>query len=222
MSKSYYTEGNIDESSRAFLEELGRFRKHHQLTLRSGEYALLIIDMQKHYLSQESRACIPSALPIVGRISRLAAAAGDAGGPVIATRHSNRPGDAGMMEQWWPALLTPDAPGVEIIPQLLPLCDTVVDKERYDAFRGTRLIELREESGVSQLIITGVMTNLCCESTTRAAFDLGFECFFTVDCTAAYTADFHRASLLNLSFGCAVPVLSSELIGMMEEGGRGQ
>jgi isochorismate hydrolase len=56
------------------------------------------------------------------------------------------------------------------------------------------------------------MTNLCCETTVRSAFVHGFECFFTVDGTAAPSERFHVSTLLNLSYGFAVPVLVEELV----------
>jgi len=62
------------------------------------------------------------------------------------------------------------------------------------------------------VVICGVMTHLCCETTARSAFMRGFEVFFTVDGTATYTEAFHRASLLNLSHGFAVPVLVENIL----------
>ncbi|MEW6239950.1 MAG: isochorismatase family protein, partial [Chloroflexota bacterium] len=65
---------------------------------------------------------------------------------------------------------------------------------------------------VEQVVITGVMTHLCCETTARAAFVRGFDVFYVVDGTATYTEAFHRASLLNLAHGFAVPVLAEEIL----------
>ena len=58
------------------------------------------------------------------------------------------------------------------------------------------------------------MANLCCESTARAAFMRGFEVFFTIDGTAANNKDFHMASLLNLSYGFAIPILTKEILAL--------
>jgi len=66
--------------------------------------------------------------------------------------------------------------------------------------------------GVNQIVIAGVMANLCCESTARSAFMRGFEVFFTIDGTAANNKNFHMASLLNLSYGFATPVLTTEIL----------
>jgi isochorismate hydrolase len=56
------------------------------------------------------------------------------------------------------------------------------------------------------------MTHLCCETTARSAFMHGFETFFTVDGTATYNEAFHRAALLNLSHGFALPLTVDEVL----------
>jgi isochorismate hydrolase len=49
-----------------------------------------------------------------------------------------------------------------------------------------------------------------------SAFQRGFEVYFLVDGTATYSEQFHRATLLNLSHGFAVPVLTSEILKDLE------
>ncbi|MCL0073039.1 isochorismatase family protein, partial [Dehalococcoidia bacterium] len=88
----------------------------------------------------------------------------------------------------------------------------VIEKSQYDAFYETPLDEMLREKGVTQIVICGVMSHLCCETTARSAFVRGFEVFFTVDGTATYTEAFHRATLLNLAHGFAVPVLTHEIL----------
>jgi len=60
------------------------------------------------------------------------------------------------------------------------------------------------------------MTHLCCESSARSAFMRGFEVLFTIDGTATYREDFHRAAILNLAHGFAHPVLTGEIIKGLE------
>jgi isochorismate hydrolase len=93
---------------------------------------------------------------------------------------------------------------------------TVVTKSQYDAFYQTELEAILNEKGIKQLIVTGVMTHLCCESTIRAAFIRGFEVLFPVDGTATYNFDFHRSSFLNISHGFATPVLIDDLLKQLE------
>ena len=75
------------------------------------------------------------------------------------------------------------------------------------------LEKLLREKGVTQVVICGVMTHLCCETTARSAFMRGFEVFFPVDGTATYNLAFHRASLINLAHGFATIVLMKDTIG---------
>ncbi len=88
----------------------------------------------------------------------------------------------------------------------------MVIKSQYDAFYKTNLLQLLKKDKVKQLVITGVMTNLCCETTARSAFIRGLEVFFVVDATATQNELMHRATVINLSYGFAVPVLSKDLI----------
>ncbi|XXG60368.1 hypothetical protein AAC387_Pa04g2295 [Persea americana] len=59
------------------------------------------------------------------------------------------------------------------------------------------------DKGIEEVIITGVMTNLCCETTARDAFVRGFRVFFSTDATATSSREMHEATLLNLGYGFA-------------------
>ena len=87
-----------------------------------------------------------------------------------------------------------------------------MEKSQYDAFYKTSLEERLKDFGANQLVVTGVLTHLCCESTARSAFIRGFEIFFVVDATASYNKQYHLSSLRNLSHGFVTPVLSEELL----------
>src|SRR4030042_1513571 len=89
---------------------------------------------------------------------------------------------------------------------------TLIQKSQYDAFYHTQLNELLHTSGVTQVVLCGVMTHLCCETTARSAFMHGFEVFFPVDGTATYNLAYHRASLLNLAHGFANLVFINDLL----------
>lgn len=81
--------------------------------------------------------------------------------------------------------------------------DLVVEKNTYSAFRGTGLEERLVEMGVEEVIVTGVMTNLCCETTAREAFVRGFRVFFSTDATATSAVELHEATLMNMAYGFA-------------------
>ncbi|MFT4160498.1 cysteine hydrolase family protein [Shinella sp.] len=78
--------------------------------------------------------------------------------------------------------------------------DVVVDKYRRSAFfpRSSDLDERLRARGVDTVIVTGEATNVCCESTARDAYTLGYRVFFISDATATYTDEEHNATLANL------------------------
>lgn len=116
------------------------------------------------------------------------------------------------MATWWRDLITEDDPLGRLDERLDTEGGVEVRKSRYDAFYDSRLESLLRERGVTQVVVCGVMTHLCCETTARSAFMRGYHVFFTVDGTATYNEAFHRASLLNLAHGFATPVLVKEML----------
>jgi len=174
--------------------------------------ALLVLDLQEYFLSPDSHAFVPSAPAILPGILDLINAFRRASCPVIFTRHLNTPEDAGMMAVWWRDLLTRGHPHAGLVEALAAKAETVIEKSQYDAFHQTGLEELLQSTGVTDVVITGVMTHLCCETTARSAFMRGYRVWFAADGTASYNPDFHLAALRNLSHGFSVPVLVSELL----------
>ena len=179
--------------------------------------ALLVIDMQRYFLCPGSHAFLPAAPAIVPNVSALIAAFRRAALPVYFTRHANHPGDAGQMAAWWRELLTHDHPLGGIEEGLPAPGDTVIEKTQYDAFYRTELESRLRQDGVRQLVITGVATHLCCESTARSAFVRGFAVFMAIDGTATLNRELHVASLRGLALGFALPVLCADLLTAMAE-----
>lgn len=214
MKEAYFRPDSIGRKARSMLREVEPYRRSHIL-LNSERSALLVLDMQKYFLRPSSHAYVPSAEAVVPKVRSLVEAYAERDLPVILTRHTNLPEDAGVMGRWWRELILPDHPLSGIVPELDISYGIILDKHQYDAFYGTGLEDLLKEKGVSQVVVCGVMTHLCCETTARSAFVRGFEVFFPVDGTATYNEAFHRATLLNLSHGFAVPVLMDEVLGHM-------
>ena len=120
------------------------------------------------------------------------------------------------MARWWREMIKPQTAHSHISPAIDLSKGIVFKKAQYDAFLGTPLAELLAERDVEQVVVTGVMTHLCCETTARSAFMRGFEVFFAVDGTATYNEELHRASLLSLSHGFAIPVTVGEMLEEMD------
>ena len=83
-----------------------------------------------------------------------------------------------------------------IIPELAPAVgEVVLDKPGKDSFYATDLETILRARGITQLVVTGVTTEVCVQSTVRAANDRGFECLILSDCTASYFPEFHESAL---------------------------
>jgi len=217
MNARYFTNETIHRRAQEIQELIRQDVGDRRREFRPSQSALLVIDMQRYFLEEESHAFLPAAPAIVPGIQRLIGRFSDTGRPVVFTRHLNTKEDVGMLGSWWRDTIREEDPLSEIIPGLDLSKGLVVRKCQYDAFYGTELEELLWKEGVTQLVITGVMTHLCCETTARSGFVLGFEPFFTIDGTATASQAFHVSTLLNLAHGFASPVLVEDIIQAFRE-----
>ena len=218
QKEPYFTSETIHAKAQSMLASVSEFRrKHENIRFHPERAALLVLDMQNYFLRADSHAFIPSAPAILPGIQSLIKVFNAHERPVIYTRHANTPEEAGPMAKWWQDLIRPDTAGSKIAAGLDVSQGKIVRKSQYDAFYGTSLEADLRASGVGQVVITGVMAHLCCETTARSAFTHGFEVFFTIDGTATYTEAFHLATLLNLSHGFAVPFLCEEIFETFED-----
>lgn len=176
--------------------------------------ALLVTDMQRFFLESGSHAYLPLAKPIVPRIKKLIAFYRRRRLPVIFTRHALQQGeDAGIMARWWKDTLREGTKLAQIIPPLRPgRNEHVIRKTRYSAFYNTGLDRLLKRLNVKRVVITGVLTHLCCESTARDAFIRDYEVYFMADATATDNADLHLSSLKALADGFAVILNANDIL----------
>ncbi|MDL1957319.1 MAG: isochorismatase family protein [Candidatus Desulfofervidus auxilii] len=216
MKEEYYNFENIDLQASKFLKIVEPYRKKHKFELNKTQIALLVLDMQKFFLNENSHAYIPSSKAIIPKIKKLQEFFLNHNLTVIQTRHLNTIKDAGQMVRWWNDLITIDNPLSIIIDELVDNRIEIIHKTQYDAFFNTNLEEILKNKGVKQILITGVMAHLCCETTARSAFMRNFEVFFVIDGTATYNRNFHLATLLNLSHGFAIPILTQEIINFLK------
>ena len=75
----------------------------------------------------------------------------------------------------------------------------MLDKPGKGAFYATDLETILRARGVTHLILTGVTTEVCVQTTAREANDRGFDCLVLADCTGSYFPQFHRAALQMIS-----------------------
>jgi len=216
MKETYLQTGFLEEFVEFIQQETNPFHPSRQLEFSPERSALLVLDMQRYFLAPESHAFIPSAEAILPNIQVLIASFRRRNLPVIFTQHANTSQDAGMMASWWRDLIKSESPFFAIDPSLNVHPGESIHKTQYDAFFATDLQDRLNQPGVTQLVICGVMTHLCVETTARSAFMRGFEVFLPVDSTATYNRRFHLASMLNLSHGFATLVVVQGLLQRLE------
>ena len=212
----YFSTENINSQSTEMLQHLPGHEQRRINRFEPEKSALFILDMQSYFLEPSSHAFIPSAEAIVPGLQKLTEAYYANDLPVIFTQHLNTSQDAGSMSSWWRDTIKIEDPLSAIIAQFSYSNRFVMRKSQYDAFYETDLEDILTRRGVKQVVIGGVMTHLCCESTARSAFVRGFDVYFIIDGTATYNMEHHQGTLLNLAHGFATPVLVAELLAKMQ------
>ncbi|MAE68736.1 MAG: isochorismatase family cysteine hydrolase [Candidatus Peribacteraceae bacterium] len=208
----YFTGKNAAQKLRSWEGALEETRKHWK-TLDRKNSALIVIDMQEYFLGSTSHAFVPTAAAITPNIQKLVQAYRKDNLPVIFTYFAVEKGEADPIGNWWGRSVVEGSKECKIVDQLAPKDgETVLRKSSYNSFSGTDLKKILESQNISQLVVTGVLSNLCCETTAREAFNLGMDVFFVMDATAAFTEQMHLASLLNLSCGFATPITADQLL----------
>ena len=86
--------------------------------------------------------------------------------------------------------------GHDIIPELYPAAgEPVIDKPGKGAFFATDLHAILQNRGIEQLVVTGVTTEVCVNTTVREANDRGYDCLVVSDCCGSYFPEFHEMGL---------------------------
>jgi biuret amidohydrolase len=178
--------------------------------------SLLIIDMQRDFLEPGGfGAALGNDVSLLRRtiapIRCLLDKARATGLAIIHTREGHRPdladlppakkargrlaagiGDPGPMGR----ILVRGEPGHDIIPELYPLPgEPVVDKPGKGAFFATDLDAMLKNLGISQLVVCGVTTEVCVNTTVREANDRGYDCLVVADCVGSYFPEFQEMGL---------------------------
>jgi nicotinamidase-related amidase len=161
--------------------------------------AVLVIDVQRSLCEGEYETF--DAAGVIGRINDVTAKARAAGALVVIIQHESKDG-----------LLVHGSRGWELAPQLQTAeTDTFLRKTASDSFHHTELEGILKKHGVSELVICGMQSDFCVDSTTRRALALGYRVVLVSDghttlnnkhLTAAQIAQHHNETLSNIdSFG---------------------
>ena len=158
----------------------------HNELLAKGDYmavALLVIDIQKDYFPGGRMPLVnPESAAIEAK--RLLDGFRSHHWPVIFMQHVSLSPTA--------SFFLPDTDGIAIHPLVAPQTgETILVKHYPNSFRETRLLEVLQQLQVAELVISGMMTHMCVDASTRQAFDLGLSCFVAYDATATLSLQFN-------------------------------
>jgi len=173
--------------------------------------AVLVIDMQNEFVEAGAHyTAYPTSLDIIPNIGRIVSFARENKMPVIWTQSDHSFPYGGLMLKKYPPIaqekvLWRNTRSFDIFPDMtqpLPGEYRVV-KHKYDAFFGTDLDLILRNLKIESLVITGIATDVCCESTARSAFFREYQVAFISDGNSTFDPESHKASLktINLFFG---------------------
>lgn len=188
----------------------------YELPANLSHLALVVIDMQRDFLEpggfgaalgndvQLLQAIVPALQQLISTFRELHL-------PIVHTLECHQPdlsdcppaklkrgkgsltiGDQGPMGR----ILVQGEPGNDIISELQPLPgEIVIHKPGKGAFYQTPLATELQKRGITHLLITGVTTEVCVQTTMREANDRGYECLLVEDCTESYFPEFKQSTL---------------------------
>jgi len=188
--------------------------------------ALLLLDMQVDFAEADgamgkSGMNLSMVGPALRNAVLLANAARAAGVPCLFARLITRQSDeTDLLREWKKRRGTEnDAPlcqegsrGAEFVGPLPREKEAVFSKNRYDAFSGTGLDAHLRGLKRDTLVIAGLTTECCVDSTARHAFEKDYHVFIAADAVAAYEKDLHEGALKALELNCAIPASSADII----------
>lgn len=196
------------------------------MELARENVALVVIDMQNGFCSPKG-SCARVGLPVEELASSinpcvdLIAAARAASVPIIYTRYAYKPdySDGGILiNELLPVLaeengLKGGTWDVEVIDECKPASgDIVIDKNRPSAFYTPAFEETLKAKNITQVVICGVTTNICVESTARDASQRDYQTFVVRDAVAEFDLDRHNNALLGLEMLFAAVVDTADVI----------
>ncbi len=196
-------------------------------TLGVDRTALLVIDMQNGFCHPEGSFAqlgldVSMTNAAIAGCRTLVEAARTADVPVVFTRYVYRADyrDGGVLvQEILPALadtksLAAGTWDADIVDELAPEPgDFVVEKNRYSAFYGTGLEPILTSLSIERLVMCGVTTNMCVETTARDASQRDYRVFVVSDATGELDEDRHRMALGTIGFGFGWVVESDQVLG---------
>jgi ureidoacrylate peracid hydrolase len=219
-----------DEVIARILSTRERLHVFEELELRRTAH--LVVDLQNGFMEPGAPVEVPAAREIVPNVNSISAAMRERGGQNIFLRMTIDAATRSAWSNWFNYLHGRQSAAATAEAfvrgahhwQLWPLlemtgADIAVDKHRFGAFvpGASHLHALLQDRGIDTLIITGTLSNCCCESTARDAMQMNYKVIFIADANATWTDAAHNATLENMALLFADVMTTQELLGAIRK-----
>lgn len=198
--------------------------------LRPEHTALLVIDMQNDfcaeggYLHRLRQRDVGFASSVAHHIEPLVAAARQADVPVVWIRSHYDPKyllPAHLAKRGEEACCIEGTWGADFFMLRPAAGDEIVDKHHFSGFRSTRLDDLLRSRGIRTLLVTGVATNVCVDSTLREGFFLGYHIVVPEDCVGSSNKVGHDGTLATVRTNIGSVTSSEKVMSLLAQGEPG-
>jgi len=185
--------------------------KPRSCNLEPNKTALIIVDMQKDFAYPDGKLYVPGSEKIIPSIKKLLDRARANGVRVVYTQDWHPENSPEF--KIWPKHCVAGSRGAEIVDELEPKPnELIIRKETYDAFYKTELERHLKEASIENVIVTGVVANICVLHTAGSAALRGFKIVLPVDCTVALNDFDYQLTLRQVSFLYKGTITRSDLI----------
>lgn len=179
--------------------------------------ALLVIDMQHVFLDMTTTA-LPNILKLIDYFKAQSLS-------VLFTQHGHTkeeltpPYKNQLVRKWGPSgSIAIGSKDWELLPEVTEKVGSypVVGKNTYDAFINTDLVKMLSEKNIERVVVCGVMTDCCCDTTARSAFNRGFETWLVEDACGSANKKQHEAGLRGFGFAFGDVLKTADVLGRMK------
>ncbi|KAL8717607.1 MAG: hypothetical protein Q9225_005161 [Loekoesia sp. 1 TL-2023] len=179
--------------------------------------ALLVIDVQNTFTSM-THGCLANILKLSSHFKAHNI-------PRIFTQHGHTkeeltpPLKNQLVKRWSPSgSIARGSKDWELMPDIAKAAQgcPIIHKNTYDAFINTNLAEILKEQGIERLVVCGVMTDCCVDTTARSAFNRGFETWLVPDACGTASKKQHEAGLNGFGYAFGELIETAEILGKIQ------
>ncbi len=222
IKQDYVTAETLDAELDRWMTEVAPYQWRPVPPLTPANAALLVVDMNRPFVEPGCLLTVPSAQAIIPRLAASIAAFRQAGRPVlwlVQGHHSLEHDRGAHLAGWWPTMIQAGTDDVAMGTGLEPLpAEKIILKRRYSGFYQTDLELTLRCLGVTEVVLGGVLTNVCPYATAVDAFMRDLSVYYLADGTAAFNRDLHVYGLRTIAAWCGAVVTVGEVCRWMEGG----